>query len=61
MARQKLENAETALRNAVSAAQKYSKEGDPKTSKNIEKLKERVAQHRREYDEASFDAIEEGR
>ena len=60
-ARQKLENAETALRNAASAAQKHDKEDDPKVSKEIEKLKERVALRRREYDEATFDAIEEGK
>ena len=35
--------------------------GYPEVHKNIEKLKERVTRYRREYDEASFDAMEEGR
>ena len=60
-ARQKLENAETALRNAVAAARKHEREDDPKAIKEIEKLKERVALRRREYDEAAFDALEEGK
>ena len=68
VARQKLESAETALRNAVSAARtRHQMDGDevmpgyPEVHKNIEKLKERVTRYRREYDEASFDAMEEGR